>query len=89
MQFPVGKLRDEDPHKEGWRNHIELGYVIVIPQEYGHAIITACAASDQFRSEEITQIHDVFHMMLNLTTRKCRLSKRENHCLIGYGVSTS
>ena len=57
MQIPVDKLRDEDPHKEGQKNDIELGYVIVIPQKYGHAIITACAASDEIRNKEITQIH--------------------------------
>ena len=57
MQIPVDKLRDEDPHKEGQKNDIELGYVVVIPQEYGHAIITACAAFDEIRNKIITQIH--------------------------------
>ena len=45
-------LLQSEPAVAGWRclmmkaadpsNHIELGYVIVIPQQDGHAIITAC-----------------------------------------------
>ena len=38
-------------------HHIDLAYLIAIPQEYGHALITACKSSDQFRLNDITKIH--------------------------------
>ncbi len=44
--------------KEGWKDFVELGYMIVIPQEDGHAIITACEPSERFRVSEIVKIHD-------------------------------
>ena len=44
--------------KEGWKDFVGLGYMIVIPQEDGHAIITACEPPERFRVQEIVRIHD-------------------------------
>ena len=53
----MSTLRNEDPRKEGYKNIIELGYTIVIPQEFGHAIIAACEHSDQTLIKDIAHIH--------------------------------
>lgn len=58
MKFDLRSLEDSDPRKEGWKDHVELGYMIVIPQEGGHAIITACEQATRFRAPEIVRIHD-------------------------------
>ena len=58
MKFDLSSLEDSDPRKEGWKDHVELGYMIVIPQEGGHAIITACEPATRFRAPEIVRIHD-------------------------------
>lgn len=44
-----------------YRDYVDLGYMIVIPQEDGHAIITACTACEsakRFRLPDIVKIHD-------------------------------
>ena len=58
MKFNLNGLEDGDPRKEGWKDLVELGYMIVIPQEDGHAIITAGAPPERFRVPEIVRIHD-------------------------------
>ena len=58
MQFGLSSLEDNDPRKEGWKDWVELGYMIVIPQENGHAIITACEPATRFRAPEIVRIHE-------------------------------
>ena len=57
MKFGLSGLHHNDPRKH-WDRHIELGYVIVIPQRDGHAIITACEPETRFRVPEIVTIHD-------------------------------
>ena len=58
MKLDLSGLEDSDPRKEGWKDLVELGYMIVIPQEDGHAIITACEPAERFRVPEIVRIHD-------------------------------
>ena len=58
MKRNLSGLEDSDPRKEGWKDLVELGYLIVIPQEDGHAIITACEPPERFRVREIVKIHD-------------------------------
>ena len=58
MKFNLSGLEDGDPRKEGYKDFVELGYMIVIPQEDGHAIITACEPPERFRVPEIVSIHD-------------------------------
>lgn len=59
MKFDLSGLNDKDLRKDGWKHLLSPGYIIVIPQEYGHGIITACESSEQFRVEEITRIHRI------------------------------
>ena len=47
MKFDLGGLHADDPRRH-WNRHIELGYMIVIPQQGGHAIITACEPETRF-----------------------------------------
>ncbi len=54
MTFNSSGLEDGDPRKD----FMELGYMIVIPQENGHAIITACEPETRFRVPEIVRIHE-------------------------------
>ena len=56
MKFDLSGLRADDPRRH-WDRHIELGYIIVIPQQEGHAIITACEPETRFRVPEIVKIH--------------------------------
>ena len=65
LKFPVDQLSDRAPRKEGWGDHIDLGYIIVIPQGYGHAMITACASTEQFRVNEIARIHRIIPFDVN------------------------
>ena len=58
MKFDLSGLEDSDPRKEGWKDWVELGYMIVIPQENGHAIITACESETRCRVPEIVRIHE-------------------------------
>lgn len=46
-----------DDSRNSWEGHWELGYMIVIPQQDGHAIITACESDSRFRLPEISGIH--------------------------------
>jgi len=61
MKFDVNRLKPDDPRRY-WKDHIELGYMIVIPQRDGHAIITACESNGRFRVPGIDRIHH--HMPL-------------------------
>ena len=56
MKFDLGGLHADDPGRH-WDRHVELGYMIVIPQRGGHAIITACEPETRFRVPEIVRIH--------------------------------
>ena len=56
MKFDLSGLHADDLRKH-WEHHIELGYIIVIPQRKGHAIITACEPGSQLRAPEIVKIH--------------------------------
>ncbi len=56
MKFDLSGLHADDPRRH-WNRHIELGYMIVIPQQDGHAIITACEPANRFRVPEIVRIH--------------------------------
>ena len=56
MKFDVNRLQPDDPQRY-WKDHIELGYMIVIPQRDGHAIITACESDRRFRVPGIDRIH--------------------------------
>ena len=58
MKFDPSRLKSEDT-QQGWKDFLELGYMIVIPQIYGHAIITACETIDRFRVPEIERIHKI------------------------------
>ena len=58
MKFDLSSLEDSDPQKEGGKDWVELGYMIVIPQENGHAIITTCEPATRFRAPEIVRIHE-------------------------------
>ena len=57
MSFDLHNLPPEDP-RHGWKDFIDFAYMVVIPQQEGHAIITACEPDTKFRVEEITCIHD-------------------------------
>ena len=57
MKFDLRSLDASDP-RQARAQHIELGYVIVIPQEHGHAIITACEPNTRLRVPEIVKIHE-------------------------------
>lgn len=57
MNFDLSGLRSDDPRRH-WNRHVELGYMVVIPQQDGHAIITACEQDTRFRIPEIVQIHN-------------------------------
>ena len=62
-------LLDSQPTVAGWdcwilnepgrENFLDLGYTVVIPQENGHAIITACESSNRYRVRDITKIHTI------------------------------
>ena len=58
MKFDLSSLEDSDLRKEGYKDLVELGYMIVIPQKDGHAIITACEPETRFRAPELVKIHD-------------------------------
>ena len=57
-KFNLNGLEDGDPRKEGYKDLVELSYMIVIPQENGHAIITVCEPATRFRVPEIVRIHE-------------------------------
>lgn len=56
MGFDSKKLSHRDPSK-ALQNFVDLTYMIVIPQEYGHAIITACERDTRFRAPDVKEIH--------------------------------
>lgn len=56
MRFDLRGLQVDDPRRL-WNDHIEFGYMVVIPQPEGHAIITACEQDTRFRIREIVRIH--------------------------------
>ena len=72
LQIRACMLRSE-PVVAGWgctffklpADQFDLGYVIVVPQEYGHAIITACTSTEQFRGNEIARIHRIIPFDVN------------------------
>ena len=64
MKFDLGGLHADDPRRH-WNRHIELGYMIVIPQQVGHAIITACEPETRFRAPEIVSIHKYIPVCAN------------------------
>ena len=49
-------LVEGDP-RTGLRSFVDLAYMIVIPQEYGHAIITACEPNKRLRAPDVVKIH--------------------------------
>ena len=50
--LPNGEFR------QGRQNWIDFVYIVVIPQDNGHAIITACEKDTRFRVPEVRYIHD-------------------------------
>ena len=68
LKFNLSGLPANDPRQQGYRNYVELAYMVVIPQEDGHAIITACEPVTRFRAPEIVRIHD--HIPENADPRK-------------------
>ena len=64
MKFSTGGLPSDDLRRH-WNRHIELAYMIVIPQEGGHAIVTACEQDTRFRVPEISNIHKYLPMCVN------------------------
>ena len=50
-------MLSEDDACRDWRGFVDLTYMIVIPQEYGHAIITACEPDTRFRVPDVEKIH--------------------------------
>ena len=44
--------------RQGRKNWIDFVYMVVIPQDCGHAIITACEKDTRFRVPEVKYIHD-------------------------------
>ena len=57
MSFDTRYLAVDDPRRE-WGDFAELAFMVVIPQDDGHAIITACEKDTRFRVPEIRYIHD-------------------------------
>lgn len=64
MKFGISGLPPDDLRRY-WDRHIELGYMIVIPQQGGHAIITACEPDTRFRVPEIVRIHKYIPVCVN------------------------
>ena len=64
MKFELRALHPDDLRRH-WQDHVELGYIIVIPQQNGHAIITACEPRTRFRVPEIVRIHNYVPQRLN------------------------
>ena len=64
MKFDINGLPPDDVRSH-WNRHIELGYMIVIPQQDGHAIITACEPDTRFRVPEIVRIHKYIPVCTN------------------------
>ena len=50
--LPNGEFR------QARKNWIDFVYMVVIPQDHGHAIITACEKDTRFRVPEVRYIHD-------------------------------
>ena len=69
MKFDVNRLSPDDLRRH-WQDHIELGYMIVIPQRDGHAIITACESDRQFRVPAIDRIHHHMDMLACATPNR-------------------
>ena len=64
MKLDLSGLHPDDPRRH-WDNHIELGYMIVIPQQEGHAMITACEPDLRLRVPEIVRIHKYIPVCAN------------------------
>ena len=57
MGFDTRGLPNGD-FRQDWKNWIDFVYMVVIPQDHGHAIITACEKDTRFRVPEVKYIHD-------------------------------
>lgn len=57
VKFDLGRL-DVNDLRHGWQDYREFGYMVVIPQVNGHAIVTACENQERFRIPEIKRIHE-------------------------------
>ena len=57
VKFDLSQLDASDP-RHGWQDHREFGYMVVIPQVNGHAIVTACENQERFCDPEIKRIHE-------------------------------
>jgi len=44
--------------RQGRKNWVDFVYMVVIPQDHGHTIITACEKDSRFRVLEVKYIHD-------------------------------
>ena len=64
MKFDLSALHPDDPRTH-WNDHVDLGYIIVIPQQDGQAIITACEPDTRFRVPEIVRIHNYIPQRAN------------------------
>ena len=70
MKLDLSALPPHDPRRH-WNHHVELGYIIVIPQQDGHAIITACEPNSRFRAPEIVRIHNCIPPRANANEPYC------------------
>ena len=75
MRLNADILSEDDPRK-AWRSFVDLSYMIVVPQDYGHAIITACEPDTRFRVRDVVKIHSYMP----------RLSSRINPCGVSQGL---
>lgn len=57
VELDLSRFDANDP-RHGWQDHREFGYMVVIPQVNGHAIVTACENQRRFRIPEIERIHE-------------------------------
>ena len=64
MTFDLPGLHPDDLRRS-WEKFIDLGYMVVIPQQDGHAIITACKPDWQFRVPEVAKIHESIPNLAN------------------------
>ena len=56
FKYNTSGLDPQDP-RNAYTSYRDFGYMIVVPQEEGHAIITACEPSTRFRVSGIERIH--------------------------------
>lgn len=72
MNLDTRSLRVGDPRHD-WSDFNDLAYMVVIPQDDGHAIITACEKDTRFRVREIRHIHDSMPVGVPIASEELKL----------------